>query len=587
MVRNPIQGLRSDLLGVVELLEQETLYTLSAEETKARVDQARTLLQKIDSIAGSFLTMGLLGGTGVGKSTLMNGLAGSEIASTSHRRPHSDRVLIYRHAQANPWPPLTLTDIPWREIEHEGPGAEKIVLCDLPDFDSLMGAHREGVRRFLEQLDLLIWVTSPEKYGDRRFYEFLKQAPKARTNFWFVLNKADLFFEGVSLRVGYENMHGAARDFGRHIRANGIAEPVIFVLSAREALEGHETRPWNQFAAFKEQVFQQRDTKTIAAAKAANLEAEAQRYLSGFRSEVRDLERLQEIIRDCQRELQEERTARSQSVDTVLHAWLAKEFRQTIPGSSPDFADLVGPGHTLALLFQRSRASANAKGQRSDDQTAWASARVPGPVAELLRRELESIGDRLHHRLLRQGFPRPLRDRMADALDIEVRLKRLEGDFVRVAAAQRVDSTAPRSPAIRLAQRLTYLALLALLLIAIGGEEAWRRLVLEFGPRNTLLLFLAMTQTIFSTKGLAALSSYALLNLFFALRFYRRSVRRLRRRQERRLETLATALKEVWQAELDTVVNDLKRLGEALQAAKTVLAERAAEDGVNDAKTKS
>jgi GTP-binding protein EngB required for normal cell division len=586
-VRHPIQELRGELLNVVELLEQKAFYTLSAEEAQARMEQAQTLLQKIDSIEGGFLMMGLLGGTGVGKSTLMNGLAGAQIASASHRRPHTDRVLIYRHAQANPLPPLTLTDIPWQEIKHEGPGAENIVLCDLPDFDSLMSGHRETVNRFLEQLDLLIWVTSPEKYADRRFYEFLEEVPKAQANFWFVLNKADLFFEGVPLRAGYENMDGAARRFRQHVHANGIAEPIIFVLSARDALGGHETTPWNQFNLFKEQVFQQRDSKTVAAAKAANVDAEVQRYLSGFRSEVRNLECFQEIIRDCRRELQEERAARSQSVGRVLDAWLAKDIRQMIPASPPDFAGLVGPGNSLALLFHRSRAGENGERQRSDEQTPGVSASIPGFVSGALRRELESIADRLHHRLLRRGLPTPLRDRLSDVLDIEERLQELEGAFVRVVGIQTVDSAAPRFPGFRLVQHLTYFLLLAFLLIAIGGEVAWRQFVMEFGLRNAFLLLLAMTQTIFSTKGLAALSSYALLNFFFAFRFYRRYTRGVRRRQERQLETLETALREVWQDELDRFLNDLNRLGEAIQATKAVLAEPETEDGIHDAEPKS
>ena len=62
---HPIQELRAELLGVVELLEQNAIYILSADEGKARMQQARKLLQKIDAIEGSLLMMGLLGGTGV------------------------------------------------------------------------------------------------------------------------------------------------------------------------------------------------------------------------------------------------------------------------------------------------------------------------------------------------------------------------------------------------------------------------------------------------------------------------------------------------------------------------------------------
>jgi hypothetical protein len=446
-----------------------------------------------------------------------------------------------------------------------------------------MGDHRETVVRFLEQLDLLIWVASPEKYADQRFYEFLRQVPKARMNFWFVLNKADLFFEGVSLRVGYENMEGASKRFHEHIHANGIAEPVVFVLSARDALSGHESTPWNQFALFKEQVFQQRDSKTIVAAKEANLDAEVLQYLSGFRSEVRNLEHFQEIIQGGLRQLQEEHTARSQSVGRVLKAWLAKDIYQMIPDSSLESEGLVGLGHSLALLFHRSPPREEGERQRSDDQAQGATGRVPGFALTVLRQELESIADRLHHRLLRQGLPTPLRDRLDEVLDIEERLKKLEETSMRVVQAGTVDSVAPRFLGFRLVQHLTYFVLLAFLLIAIGGEAAWRQLVMEFGPRNAFLLLLAMTETIFSAKGLAALSSYALLNLFVAFRFYRRYRRRMRRRRERQLANLERALNEVWQDELGKLLDDLDQLGESIQATKVALTVTGTEQGIHDA----
>ena len=146
-----------------------------------------------------------------------------------------------------------------------------------------------------------------------------------------------------------------------------------------------------------------------------------------------------------------------------------------------------------------------------------------------------------------------------------------------------VDAAAPRSLGFRGVQHLTYFGLLAFLLIALGGEPAWRQLVAEFGARNAFLLFLAMTQTIFSTKGLAALSSYALLNLLFAFRFYRRHVRRARRRQEKQLERLEAGLKEVWQDELDNLLNEMNQLAVSVQATKAALGRL--EDGINDEKT--
>jgi len=105
----------------------------------------------------SYLTIGLLGGTGVGKSTVMNALAGSEIASASHRRPHTDRVLITARRGRPTIPQLPGEEIPWTLIVHRSDAIRQVLLCDLPDFDSLLGQHRERVIQFLEHLDLLVW----------------------------------------------------------------------------------------------------------------------------------------------------------------------------------------------------------------------------------------------------------------------------------------------------------------------------------------------------------------------------------------------------------------------------------------------
>ena len=43
------------------------------------------------------LVLALVGGTGVGKSTLINALARERISTSGDRRPTTDRVIVYRH----------------------------------------------------------------------------------------------------------------------------------------------------------------------------------------------------------------------------------------------------------------------------------------------------------------------------------------------------------------------------------------------------------------------------------------------------------------------------------------------------------
>ena len=133
--------MKTDLNRALHLLADGPFFSMTSEERHALETEGQDLLRRLAAIESGFLIIGLLGGTGVGKSSLMNALAESEIASTSHRRPHTDHVLIYRHQKANPLPDLALNNVPWREITHQGDAVQTIILCDLPDYDSLIGDY--------------------------------------------------------------------------------------------------------------------------------------------------------------------------------------------------------------------------------------------------------------------------------------------------------------------------------------------------------------------------------------------------------------------------------------------------------------
>ncbi len=210
------QELQNDLRRFQTLLHQGDFLSLSGEEKERLLGESFNLLRKFDALAESSLVVGLVGGTGVGKSSLMNALACAPIAATSHRRPHTDQALIYHHA-ATPLPDsITSSPYPHREISHQAETVRHILLCDLPDFDSLLTGHREQVIQFLEHLDILVWVATPEKYADERFYAFLRQVPKARRNYYFVLNKVDLFFRNGEPGTGHSQLDTVMARFSRH-----------------------------------------------------------------------------------------------------------------------------------------------------------------------------------------------------------------------------------------------------------------------------------------------------------------------------------------------------------------------------------
>jgi len=123
-----------------------------------------------------------------------------------------------------------------------------------------------------------------------------------------------------------------------------------------------------------------------------------------------------------------------------------------------------------------------------------------------------------------------------------------------------VNPALPSFRVFKVLQFLTYLLLLLFFLLVIGGETAWQKVLADPEGMNILRLFILGIQTLFSSKGLAALLSYALLNLFFSFRFYRRYKKLLRRRAQKIMASLKVGLREVWEEKLDSILDDLNRL---------------------------
>lgn len=567
-MKHPLQTIQRDLHQILECLDRGAFFSFTSEEEAALRKEANSLSRKVSAIEGSFLTIGLLGGTGVGKSTLMNALAGSEIASTSHRRPHTDHVLIYRHAEVDALPALALGNVPWREIVHPVDAIRQILLCDLPDFDSLMGEHREHVLQFLEHLDLLIWVTSPEKYADGRFYEFLLQVPKAKQNFTFVLNKLDLLFEGETPEKGYEQMALVVRRFQELIRENGIEDPLSYGIAAEEVLRSDQLAPWNQFHPLRKQVFQQRDVKQISAIKASNLDVEVHQLYSAFEKEARNLESFERILDEAVKDLEGQRSTWVQAGQETIELWLGRQISHGLLSYHRDPAQLVGPGYGLGLLFQEFQ---KRFAEDSDTGSELLLLNPPEEITLSFRRRLEWVEDRVNHRILRRNLPSAFGKRLQEILDVGKRFDDLGESFFHAVTFHAVDPPLPALWGFRAVQWIAYVLVFAFLLFAMGGESAWQNVLNHPGAGNMLRLFLSLIHTLFSSKGLAALGSYALINLFLGFFFYRRYRKRLLRAAQKRIDNLKVALSKIWEESLDEISGDVKRFKADIQSQRSGL----------------
>ena len=542
------------------LLGGDALLSLTPEQQRTLREEADALSLKLRSMQESFLTIGLLGGTGVGKSTVMNALAGSEIASASHRRPHTDRVLIYTHEDAGPLgSPLPEKDLPHVLVGHRSEAIRQVLLCDLPDFDSLLGEHRERVLRFLEHLDLLVWVTSPEKYGDGRFYEFLAQVPKAKPNFLFVLNKTDLVFQNGSLEEGYQQLTRLARTFQEHLTKQHLDQPRLYVLSAREAILFEPLSPWNQFPSFKQEVFHRRDAKQILAIKAANIDVEVQRLFSALEAERVSLTLFQQALTQCEKDLEDQRSSWILAGEEAIQLWLGRRIKPAMQAYKRDPSHLVGPGYSLAILLglmERHRS------ENSDRLLDPSGLQPPEQATTSFRKRLEWVDEHLAHAVMRRGLSSPFAEKTKHTIQVERRFDSLGEQFLNAVTLHIVEPKLPHFRIFKAFQWSSYLLLLGVLLIAVGGEKAWAHVFEAFGVSSLLQLLISIINTLFSGKGLAALGSYVLLSLFLAFRFYRRYGVLLEKSSQKALETLGKALSKAWIVCLDGILHDMGKLKE-------------------------
>jgi hypothetical protein len=137
--------------------------------------------------------LALVGGTGVGKSSLLNALAGSPVSRASVRRPTTDRTVGWvpregRSALDGLLEWLAVADV----CEHDDPALTGVAILDLPDMDSVEPAHRERVEELLPRVDAVAWVTDPEKYHDAVLHdEFLRTWLGRLDTQAIILNKSD------------------------------------------------------------------------------------------------------------------------------------------------------------------------------------------------------------------------------------------------------------------------------------------------------------------------------------------------------------------------------------------------------------
>ncbi len=186
---------------------------------------------------GSAYVLALVGGTGVGKSSLLNALAGGVVSPASARRPTTDMPVAWVAESAREETAPLLRWLGVREVrDHRNVAFADVAILDLPDVDSTTPEHRARVDELLPRVDAVVWVADPEKYRDAVLHDdYLRHWVPRLARQIVVLNKAD--------RIGPDAER--VRDhLAASLRAEGIEDVKVAVTSAASGGDARELRDW-------------------------------------------------------------------------------------------------------------------------------------------------------------------------------------------------------------------------------------------------------------------------------------------------------------------------------------------------------
>jgi hypothetical protein len=208
------------------------------------VDHVTSVIDRADrrmAITGGRTVVALAGGTGSGKSSLFNALIGADIAPVGVRRPTTSAPIAAIWGTESASALLDWVNVDQRHIVEKdgggppglpGPasglevdGLDGLVLLDLPDFDSLEGSNRREADRVLDLVDVLVWVTDPQKYADARLHEdYITRLSAQGAVTMVVLNQAD--------RLTPEALAACRADLVRLVGAEGVHVAEVIATSA-------------------------------------------------------------------------------------------------------------------------------------------------------------------------------------------------------------------------------------------------------------------------------------------------------------------------------------------------------------------
>src|SRR5262245_980328 len=239
-VRVDARKLESALLELRDAVGRTQLLLDFPGVEAARAERQQVISQVDDYLlprlrqSGAPILIAMVGSTGAGKSTLLNSIVGSQVSATGIRRPTTNSPVLACHPDDVGWfaenvflPTLPRVRqqglvMPGRDgllVLATSPGMPQgIALLDTPDIDSVVAAHRQFARQFLDASDLWLFVITARRYADAVVWDLLKDARDRGASLGIVLS-----------RVPPASVQQLTEHFGAMLDANGLTDMPRFV----------------------------------------------------------------------------------------------------------------------------------------------------------------------------------------------------------------------------------------------------------------------------------------------------------------------------------------------------------------------
>lgn len=353
------------------------------------LDRVETLRFRLETP----LVVATFGGTGTGKSSLVNALVGAEVSTTGRQRPTTTTPILLVHPQLEPDSlGLDLTQFQVKRVD--SPVLRDIVVIDCPDPDTSEGASAGSnlaiLRSIVPHCDVLLYASTQQKYKNARVIDELADVASG-CRLVFVQTHADLDTD--------------IRDDWKNFLSPSYEVPEMFFVDSLKALseQAAEKRPSGEFGRLLDLLSSQLGAARRIEIRRANLIDLLQEALTVCRDNYsRDLPHVEELITTLdQQRIKIKETLTKQMCDELLlnrTLWERRLLSSVTDmwGFSPFSAVLKlynGLGSLVAsLTFFRARTSAQMALIGAVQGARWMKSKATEQTAETSLDRLSNFG---------------------------------------------------------------------------------------------------------------------------------------------------------------------------------------------------